>query len=108
MKILITGGSGFVGSNIAIYLKKKLKIAWDPGNGAMGIIMKGITEKLGNSENIIINEEVDGRFPNHHPDPTVPKNMRQLIEIADQELYATKDRGGNGITTHKIVDQNFG
>ena len=33
-----------------------------------------------NSENIIINKEVDGTFPNHHPDPTVPKNMEQLIE----------------------------
>ena len=40
--------------------------------------------------------------------PTHADNMRQLIEIADQELYATKDRGGNGITIHKIVDQNFG
>ena len=39
--------------------------------------------------------------------PTHADNMRQLIEIADQELYATKDRGGNGITIHKIVDQNF-
>ena len=63
-----------------INLKKKLRIAWDPGNGAMGAVIKGITEKLINSENIIINEEVDGNFPNHHPDPTVPKNMEQLIE----------------------------
>ncbi len=63
-----------------ISLKKKLKIAWDPGNGAMGKVTRAITEKLNNSENIIINEEVDGNFPNHHPDPTVPKNMTQLIK----------------------------
>ena len=63
-----------------INLKKKLKIAWDPGNGAMGTVMREISEKLTNSENIIINEDVDGNFPNHHPDPTVPKNMEQLIE----------------------------
>ena len=63
-----------------INLKKKLKIAWDPGNGAMGAVMQDIIKKLDNSENIIINEEVDGNFPNHHPDPTVPKNMQQLIE----------------------------
>ena len=62
-----------------INLKKKLKIAWDPGNGAMGTVMREISEKLTNSENIIINEDVDGSFPNHHPDPTVPKNMEQLI-----------------------------
>ena len=65
---------------ININLKRKLKIAWDPGNGAMGKVTRKITEKLSNSENIIINEEVDGNFPNHHPDPTVPKNMIQLIQ----------------------------
>ena len=63
-----------------INLKKKLKIAWDPGNGAMGAVMQQIAESLHNSDNIIINEKVDGNFPNHHPDPTVPKNMEQLIE----------------------------
>ncbi|MDC0057943.1 phosphomannomutase/phosphoglucomutase [Pelagibacteraceae bacterium] len=63
-----------------INLKRKLKIAWDPGNGAMGKVTREITEKLTNSENFIINEEVDGTFPNHHPDPTVPKNMVQLID----------------------------
>ncbi len=63
-----------------ISLNRKLKVAWDPGNGAMGKVTRDIFEKLINSENIIINEEVDGNFPNHHPDPTVPKNMIQLIE----------------------------
>jgi len=40
--------------------------------------------------------------------PTHADNMRQLIEIADQEMYATKENGGNGITIHKIVDQHHG
>ena len=62
-----------------INLKKKLKIAWDIGNGAMGAVIDLFTSKLLNTENIIINKEVDGTFPNHHPDPTVPKNMKQLI-----------------------------
>ena len=30
--------------------------------------------------NILLNQDVDGNFPNHHPDPTVPKNMEQLIK----------------------------
>ena len=47
----------------------------------MGTVIKKMTEKLSNSKNIIINEEVDGNFPNHHPDPTIPKNMEQLIEV---------------------------
>ena len=63
-----------------IKINRELKIAWDPGNGAMGKVIREITEKLFNSKNIIINEEVDGNFPNHHPDPTVPENMIQLIE----------------------------
>ncbi len=65
----------------SINLTKELKIAWDIGNGAMGTVIKKMTKKLSNSKNIIINEEVDGNFPNHHPDPTIPKNMEQLIEV---------------------------
>ncbi len=38
--------------------------------------------------------------------PTHADNMRQLIEIADQEMYATKKRGGNGITIHQIIDND--
>jgi len=62
-----------------ININNNLKIAWDIGNGAMGLVIKEITSQLQNTDNIIINEKVDGTFPNHHPDPTVPKNMEQLI-----------------------------
>ncbi len=63
-----------------IFIKKKLKISWDIGNGAMGVIIEELISKLNNTENILLNKEVDGNFPNHHPDPTVPKNMEQLIK----------------------------
>ena len=63
-----------------IVLNKKLKVAWDIGNGAMGAVMDSFASHLSNVENIMINKDVDGTFPNHHPDPTVPKNMEQLIE----------------------------
>ena len=63
-----------------IVIKKKLKICWDIGNGAMGVIIDKLISKLQNTENILINKEVDGTFPNHHPDPTIPKNMEQLIK----------------------------
>ena len=63
-----------------ISINKKIKIAWDISNGAMGTIIKQILSKLDNTENILINELVDGTFPNHHPDPTVPENMEQLID----------------------------
>ncbi len=62
-----------------ISIKNKIKIAWDIGNGAMGVIIHKLISKLPNTENILLNEGVDGNFPNHHPDPTVPENMKQLI-----------------------------
>ena len=63
-----------------ISLKNKLKISWDIGNGSMGVIINKLIPKLNNTENIILNQEVDGNFPNHHPDPTVAENMQQLIK----------------------------
>ncbi len=63
-----------------ISFKKKLKISWDIGNGSMGVIINELISKLENTENILLNKEVDGNFPNHHPDPTIPKNMKQLID----------------------------
>ncbi len=62
-----------------IILNKKMKIAWDVANGAMGVVIDLLAKQLNNAEHIIINKEVDGTFPNHHPDPTVPENMEQLI-----------------------------
>ena len=57
----------------------KLKIVWDPGNGAIGSIINKITNTIGGT-NIILNQSIDGTFPNHHPDPTVKSN---IIEISD-------------------------
>jgi len=63
-----------------INFSKKIKIAWDIANGSMGVVIDLFTRQLRDAENIVINSEVDGTFPNHHPDPTVAKNMEQLIE----------------------------
>ena len=46
----------------SIFLKKKLKIGWDIGNGAMGAVIDLLLLKLLNAEHIIINKEVDGSF----------------------------------------------
>ncbi len=71
----------YVSRNLVnINIKKKLKVAWDIGNGAMGTVMDILINKMKNVDNIIINKDVDGTFPNHHPDPTVPENMTQLID----------------------------
>jgi phosphomannomutase len=57
---------------------KKLKVAWDTGNGAVGVSIRAVVDKLP-GEHFVLNEKVDGTFPAHHPDPTVPKNLEQLI-----------------------------
>jgi len=63
---------------------KKLKIAWDAGNGAGGEIMKMLAEKIYGHHEIMFGE-IDGNFPNHHPDPTEPKNLTQLIEKVKEQ-----------------------
>lgn len=57
--------------------KKKLKVAWDTGNGAVGVSIRAVVSGLP-GEHFILNEKVDGTFPAHHPDPTIPKNLEQL------------------------------
>ena len=73
--------SEYVNRNLQnIHLSKKMKIAWDIGNGSVGSVIDMFTRQLSKAEHIVINKEVDGTFPNHHPDPTVEENMKQLIE----------------------------
>jgi phosphomannomutase len=61
---------------------RKLKVAWDTGNGAVGVSIRAVVDKLP-GEHFILNEKVDGTFPSHHPDPTVPENLKQLqAEVA--------------------------
>jgi len=63
---------------------KKLKVAWDTGNGAVGVSIRAIVDKLP-GEHIVLNERVDGTFPAHHPDPTVPANLEQLMDVVKQQ-----------------------
>ena len=59
--------------------KKRIKVVLDPANGVATTIARDIFEKL-NIDLTIINEESDGTFPNHHPDPTIEENLSQLKE----------------------------
>jgi phosphomannomutase/phosphoglucomutase len=61
-----------------IKLKRKLKVVVDAGNGVGGVVAVPLFEALG-CEVIPLYCDVDGNFPNHHPDPTVPKNITKLI-----------------------------
>jgi phosphomannomutase/phosphoglucomutase len=62
-----------------IDLKKKLKLVVDAGNGTGGVVAVPIFKKMG-CEIVELYCDMDGRFPNHHPDPTLPDAMRDLIK----------------------------
>jgi phosphomannomutase/phosphoglucomutase len=59
-------------------LKRPLKIVADAGNGAGALVAPKLFKAL-NVETTCLFCESDGTFPNHHPDPTVPENLRDLI-----------------------------
>jgi phosphomannomutase/phosphoglucomutase len=67
----------YVAANIQLG-PRRFKIVVDGGNGTGGLAILPIIEKLGlEAEGLYC--DPDGRFPNHHPDPTVPENLRDLI-----------------------------
>ncbi|MBM3486211.1 MAG: phosphomannomutase/phosphoglucomutase [Alphaproteobacteria bacterium] len=63
---------------------RALKVAWDAGNGSTGRAMEMVTAKLPGTH-ILLNARIDGTFPAHHPDPTVPKYLEQLIQTVKAE-----------------------
>ena len=93
----------------------KPKIVLDPGNGTTCIIIKKIFEAL-NIKPIYINDVSDGNFPSHHPDPSVPENMTQLIDAVkknkadcgfafdgDGDRVGMVDEKGNIVSTEKYM-----
>jgi phosphomannomutase / phosphoglucomutase len=63
---------------------RPLKIAVDAGNGVAGKFAPTVLRSLG-CDIIELFCEVDGTFPNHHPDPAQPKNLQDLISVVKQE-----------------------
>jgi phosphomannomutase len=61
-----------------------LTVAWDPGNGATCEVVQQLTARLP-GRHILLNAVIDGRFPAHHPDPTVPENLVQLQKAVASE-----------------------
>ncbi|QCE33932.1 phosphomannomutase/phosphoglucomutase [Acetobacteraceae bacterium] len=64
--------------------KKSLKVIWDSGNSAAGPVLEALTAILPGEHKILFSE-VDGHFPNHHPDPTVEKNLSFLKDAVKSE-----------------------
>ncbi len=63
---------------------ERLSVAWDAGNGAAGEVMAALCDRLP-GRHLMLNQDIDGRFPAHHPDPTVPENLTQLIDLVARE-----------------------
>jgi len=65
---------------------RPLNIVWDNGNGAAGEILRRLVAKLPGNH-ILLYDEIDGSFPNHHPDPTVDKNLVDLQKAVLDNNY---------------------
>ncbi len=84
---------------------KRPKVVLDCGNGIAGVCAPELVESLG-FETISLFPEPDGNFPNHHPDPTVPKNLQHLIAAVKEhgaDVGVAYDGDGDRIG---VVDEN--
>jgi phosphomannomutase len=88
-----------------INLDKKLSIVWDCGNGSAGPAVEALCKRLPGKHKVLFSE-VNGDFPNHHPDPTVKENLESLIASIKSEnadLGIAFDGDGDRIG---VVDNN--
>lgn len=58
--------------------KRDLSVVWDCGNGSTGDALRQVVAELP-GRHMLLFDEIDGTFPNHHPDPTVEENLQDLI-----------------------------
>jgi len=65
-------------------LRRPIRIVYDCGNGAGALVAPALFDRLGVSGRGLFCES-DGTFPNHHPDPTVPENLEDLIEAVKRD-----------------------
>ncbi|THD35990.1 MAG: phosphomannomutase/phosphoglucomutase [Sphingomonas sp.] len=76
----------YVGRLLAGYAGGAYRIGWDAGNGAAGPVIEKLTKLLPGEHHLLFTD-VDGNFPNHHPDPTEEKNLAHLKTlVADKKL----------------------
>lgn len=88
-----------------IKITRELKLVIDTGNGTCGAIMEQILQKIGARFEILY-KEPDGNFPNHLPDPTVEKYIKDLIEkikAGDFDAGIGLDGDGDRIG---VIDEN--
>lgn len=76
----------YVGRLVAGYAGGSYRIGWDTGNGAAGPVIEALVRHLPGEHHLLFTD-VDGHFPNHHPDPTEEKNLLDLQRlVAEKQL----------------------
>lgn len=85
-------------------ISRPLKVVVDAGNGAGAVVAPRLFEKLGQPIRCLFCES-DGTFPNHHPDPTVPENLKDIIgavksDSADIGIALDGDADRIGVIDH--------
>lgn len=74
----------YVGRLLAGYAGGHYRIGWDAGNGAAGEVIRALTAELPGEHHLLFCD-IDGTFPNHHPDPTVERNLAHLKALVAEK-----------------------
>jgi len=74
----------YVGRLLAGYSGGTFRIGWDAGNGAAGPVIEKLVKLLPGEHHTLFTD-VDGNFPNHHPDPTEEKNLADLRRLVAEK-----------------------
>jgi phosphomannomutase/phosphoglucomutase len=86
-----------------VQIDRRLKVVVDAGNGVAGVLGPKVLEAIG-ADVTPLYCEIDGHFPNHHPDPSEPKNLQDLVQMVqrlDADLGIAFDGDGDrlGVVT---------
>jgi phosphomannomutase len=98
-----------------LQIPSTLRVAWDTGNGAVGPLLQDLLPHLP-CPSFLINAEVDGRFPHHPPDPSLPENLQDLQALirekscdvgfafdGDGDRIAVVDETGQHVATDDLL-----
>ena len=91
--------AGYIERLLADFDGEAMNISWDAGNGSAGEVMAQVAGALPGRHTLLF-EDIDGTFPNHHPDPTVEKNLADLkksVAANDDDMGFGFDGDGDRI-----------